>query len=219
MAIGFWSFAAMRQGVAALEEWWFDRTRHVQTVGNAGRPNASAIAGELRDGAMYVPVRGANVRAALRALPIRDYGAYTFLDVGSGKGRMLFLAAEYPFRAVLGLEFSDELHAQAEANVAQFRSRKQQCRDIGLIHGDAAEYEFPKGNLVVAMFNPFGPDVMGRMVANLERSLEANPRHVIVVLLWPEHWEQVAGMRGVRMVQRTRRHHIYEVGAEAAKSG
>ncbi len=217
MAVGFWgrgwSLAAIRLKVAELESWWFDWTRHVQTAGNVRRPNAAEVVGELRDGAMYVPVRAENLKTALEESPIREFGAYTFLDVGSGKGRMLFLAAEYPFRAVRGLEFSNVLHAQAERNIAEYRSGRQRCKDIVVIHGDAAEYEFPNGNLVVAMFNPFGPEVMGRMVANLERSLGESPRHVIVVLLWPEHWEQVAGMRGAREVVRTRRHHIYEIGA------
>jgi tRNA G46 methylase TrmB len=64
---------------------------------------------------MYGPVRVANAHAALRDLPLVHtqnggagggaYSQYTFIDVGSGKGRVLFVAAEYPFRKVIGVEF------------------------------------------------------------------------------------------------------------------
>lgn len=211
MAIGFWSGAAMRQRVVALEERWFDRTRHVQTAGNVRR-DVTKIVGEWRDSEMYVPVRVANAAAALREVPVRDHAAYTFVDIGSGKGRVLFLAAEYPYRAVRGVEFSDALHAAAVENIAQYRYGGQRCRDIASLHDDAAAYEFPAGNLVVMLFNPFGPVVMGKMVENLARSLEASPRHVVIVLVSPWHWEQVAGMKGMRRVIASPRYHLYEVG-------
>jgi hypothetical protein len=64
------------------------------------------------DSHIYAPVRAANAHAALRDLPIGDYAQYTFVDVGSGKGRMLFVAAEYRFRKVIGVEFATDLHEQ-----------------------------------------------------------------------------------------------------------
>jgi hypothetical protein len=35
---------------------------------------------------------------------------FTFIDFGSGKGRALLLASEFPFRGIIGLEFAPELH-------------------------------------------------------------------------------------------------------------
>jgi cyclopropane fatty-acyl-phospholipid synthase-like methyltransferase len=134
------------------------------------------------------------------------------VDVGSGKGRMLFVAAEYPFRRVIGVEFATDLHELAQANIARYRHAGQRCREIASVHADAAEFEFPEGNLVVYLFNPFGPEVMGRMLANLERSLEKHPRHVIVVMLWPEQSHLVEQMPVMRVYRKTRRHHIYEAG-------
>ncbi|MCU1323383.1 MAG: hypothetical protein JWM43_3032 [Acidobacteriaceae bacterium] len=159
---------------------------------------------------MYAPVRTANARAALRELPLQDHSAYTFIDVGSGKGWMLFVAAEYPFRKVLKVEYSTELQAVAEANLRSYRHRSQRCKDVASIHANAAEFDFPEENLVLYMFNPFGPEVMSRMLANLERSLERSPRHVIVVMLWPENAELVEEMAEMKVFQKTRRHHIYQ---------
>jgi SAM-dependent methyltransferase len=196
--------------VRACEDWWFDTARRVKTAGDAAAPAASGVVGEIRDSHIYAPVRAANAHAALQDLPIEDYSQYTFVDVGSGKGRMLFVAAEYPFRKVIGVEFATDLHEQALENIGRYRYAGQRCGEIVSVHADAAELEFPDGNLVVYLFNPFGPEVMGRMLANLGRSLERRPRHVVVVMLWPEYADLVAGMRGMRAYRQTRRHHIYQ---------
>jgi SAM-dependent methyltransferase len=202
--------AAIRSYVRAVEEWWFDTTRHVRTAGDVALPNAANVVGEIRDSEMYVPVRVTNAHSALRDLPCGDFSEYTFIDMGSGKGRMLFVAAEYPFRKVVGVEFATELHEQARENIARYRHAKRRCGEIESVAADAAEYEFPEDNLVLYLFNPFGPEVMGRMLANLERSIERCPRHVIVMMLWPEHADLVADMRGIEVYRQTRRHHIYQ---------
>jgi SAM-dependent methyltransferase len=216
----------LKERVRACEDWWFDSRRHVQTSGLVAVPEASKVVGEIRDSYIYGAVRVPNAHAALRDLPIgssndgdshgMDYSQYTFVDMGSGKGRMLFVAAEYPFRRVIGVEFSNDLHEEALTNIKRYKYRGRRCADIESVHADAAEFEFPNENLVVYMFNPFGPEVMKRMLANLERSLERHPRHVIVMMLWPEHADLVAQMPIMRVYRQTRRHHIYEAGGRAA---
>jgi SAM-dependent methyltransferase len=200
-----------KQRIRIFEDWWFDATRHVRTVGYA-KPEAATIVGEIRDGYVHVPIRVANARDALRDLPIADLSDYTFIDMGSGKGRMLFIAAEYPFRKVMGVEFSTVLHPQAQKNIERYRHRKRRCGEIESICADAAEFEFPEEKLVLYLFNPFGPEVMGRMLANLERSIARCPRHVVVLMLWPDHGDLVAQMPGMQTYRKTRRHHIYQTG-------
>jgi SAM-dependent methyltransferase len=207
----------LKARVRAGEDWWFDTTRHVRTSGLVGRPPASKIVGEIRDSHMYGPVRVANAHAALRDLPLggaggRDYSKYTFIDVGSGKGRVLFVAAEYPFRRVIGVEFSNALHDDALANLKRYKYRGRRCADIEPVHVDARDFEFPNDNLVIYLFNPFGPEVMERMLANLEMSIKQYPRHVIVVMLWPDHSDVVERMAIMRVYRKTRRHHIFEAG-------
>jgi SAM-dependent methyltransferase len=200
----------VRSAVRSWEEWRFDRLRGVKTAGSAPMPKAEDVVGEIRDSEIYLPVRTSNARAALSDLPMKDLSEYTFVDLGSGKGRMLFIAAEYPFRKVVGVEFSNLLHAQAETNLGMYKKRRQRCGSIESICADAAEFEFPEGKLVIYMFNPFGPEVMRRMLRNLERSLERTPRHVVVMMLWPENAELVANMAGMQTHVRTRRHHVYQ---------
>jgi cyclopropane fatty-acyl-phospholipid synthase-like methyltransferase len=208
--------SGLKERVRACEDWWFDTTRRVHTSGLVQRPRAAAqIVGEIRDSHMYGPVRVANAHAALRDLPLGggDYSRYTFIDVGSGKGRVLFVAAEYPFRKVMGVEFSNALHEDALVNLNRYKFSGRRCSDIEPVHADAREFEFPNDNLVIYLFNPFGPEVMERMLANLEGSLKRHPRHAIVVMLWPEHSDVVERMAIMRVYRKTRRHHIFEAGA------
>jgi predicted RNA methylase len=46
-----------------------------------------------------------------------DLHRFSFVDFGSGKGRVLLVASHYPFREVVGVEFSPELQKIAEGNI------------------------------------------------------------------------------------------------------
>jgi hypothetical protein len=118
-------------------------------------------------------------RLWLDALPPK-LGDYTFIDMGSGKGRVLLLAASREFRRVVGVEFAVELHEAAVANVARFRPLARR-RDIEPLLGDAATFDFPLDPLVVHFNNPFPERVMTDVVANLSSSYEQRPRPIVVV--------------------------------------
>ena len=95
---------------------------------------------------------------------------YTFIDLGSGMGRAVFVASEFPFRRIVGVEITPELHAIAARNLRRYRGR-QQCRDIHLVQLDALCYE-PAGEETMFSFNfPFREAFMTRVVGNIERSL------------------------------------------------
>jgi SAM-dependent methyltransferase len=197
----------LRNYIARVEGWWFDRTRHVSTCGAVPLDGLS-LAGENKQGFMYLPARSAAVRLALSNLPIDDHRKYTFVDLGSGKGRILFLASEYPFRRIVGVEFAQELHSEAQQNIARYRSRRKRCSEIASIHADASDYEFPRDNLVIALFNPFGAAVMLRVLARIRESVSRSPRDVIMMLLFPE-LAAVVDPAEWETLQSTRRYCIY----------
>jgi hypothetical protein len=200
-----------KQWVRSAEDWWFDTTRRVETVSGAlEKPDLTQIVGDQQDSYVYLPIRATNARQAIRDLPIRHFPEYTFIDMGSGKGKMLFVAAEYPFRRVIGVEYSKKLHDQAVVNCSRYRHPTQKCPVIEPIFGNAAEYKFPDDQLVVYLFNPFGPEVMGQMLRNLESSMEHTPRHVVILMIWPEHSQVVAGLHSMQEYKKTRRHHVFQ---------
>ena len=213
----FWNvISGMSLRIRAIEDWWFDTTRRVKTSPDRIPRRASDVVGVQRDGYVYLPVRARNLRAALRSLPIERPEEYTFIDLGSGKGKSVFVAAELPFRKAIGVEYSAALHQAAKANVQSFRASAGGSRRIEMAHADAAEYSFPPGKLVVYYFNPFGPEVMGCTLKNLEVALAEEQRHVVVLLLWPEQAAMVAAMPGMHLCAKTRRYEIYEACRMAA---
>jgi SAM-dependent methyltransferase len=89
---------------------------------------------------------------------------FSFIDLGCGKGRMLLAAAELGFAAIVGVEFAPELAHIANANIAIAGARNAAALKL-----DAADYQFPKGNLVVFMYNPFLAPVLHKVMCNLQR--------------------------------------------------
>lgn len=88
-----------------LSAQWFDWRYQVKTCGDED-PRKLAVVGENASHAIpYIPTTPGSGRHMLRDLPVTDLSGYTFIDMGSGKGRMLLLAAELPFRRIIGVEF------------------------------------------------------------------------------------------------------------------
>jgi SAM-dependent methyltransferase len=117
-------------------------------------------------------------RHLVRELDI-EYQDYSFVDYGSGKGRVLFVAAEFPFKKVIGVEISRALHGIAEANLAKL-SGKLSC-DVELWCGNALDYELPSGDLVLHMYHPFGPDVLKLMLEHIQCAAQKEPDRKILV--------------------------------------
>jgi len=120
-------------------------------------------------------------RELMGALPI-EYPEFVFVDFGAGKGRALALASEFPFRRIVGVEFSADLTAAARRNLASFRSDRQQCREFEVVCTDAVDFEIPDDPAVLYFYNPFGEPVLSRVLANIRRSYEEAPRELYLVV-------------------------------------
>ena len=130
---------------------------------------------------MYGPTPAWLMPRFLRSVP-EDLSAFTFVDFGSGKGRALLLAALHPFKKVVGLEFSQELHREATANIETFRQKGLLvCPDVESIEADVLDYELPDGPCVLYTFNPFSAVVMRPLLERIERSYRANPRPIYFI--------------------------------------
>src|SRR5579863_4945310 len=110
-----------------------------------------------------------------------DFRDFTFIDLGSGKGRTLLMASDYPFRRIVGVELLPALHGIAVENLSHYKNAAQKCFSLEAICTDANEFALPDEPLVVYMFNPLPESGMRRVCANLERSLSTRPRAVYVL--------------------------------------
>jgi len=156
----------------------------------------------------YQPTEPALFREMVERLRI-DYTRFTFIDLGSGKGRTLLMASEYPFRKVVGVELLPELHRVAEENVRKFPNDRKRCSAIETLCGDASEFTFPPEPMVVYLFNPLPEAGLHRAIGNLERSLAESPREVWIVYHNPLLEQVVAGCPSLGRVGGTLQYTIY----------
>ena len=199
----------IRSALTRAEGRWFDSTRHVDTAGYIPLDQLT-LAGSAQSGNDYLAVRPSVARQALARLPQPNYEEYTFIDLGSGKGRLLLVAAEYPFHKIQGVEFAVQLHREAERNIVRYHHSGRRCRDIQSVHMDAREYLFPYGNLMLFFYNPFGIEVMKKVFANLEKAIAETPRHVVVVMINPEFSSVADSMPFLNLYYETKRFRIYQ---------
>jgi SAM-dependent methyltransferase len=110
-----------------------------------------------------------------------SFGDFVFIDLGSGKGRTLLMASDYPFCRVVGVELLPALNLIAQENLNKYRSDAQKCFAIESTCADAAGFDFPGEPIVLFLFNPFPESGLRRVIANLEQSLREYPRKVYVL--------------------------------------
>jgi SAM-dependent methyltransferase len=163
----------------------FDRIHNVNTRGRVLLDTLDEVVGTHRyAGWNYEGADPDVLRKWIKALPI-DWSQYTFIDFGSGKGRTLLVAAEFPFRRVRGVEFATALNSVAEKNIADWRGLRR-CWDVRSELADAADYRLPDGPLFVFIYNPFHKVVMDRVLANILQSHREQPRDI-----WVVYWTSV----------------------------
>jgi len=134
----------------------------------------------------YVPSPGRLVDTLLLNIE-EDLGRFDFIDVGSGKGRVLLVASHYPFRQVIGVEFSPELHEIAQENIRRYQSPARRCQAVRSVCADAATFALPEHACVLYFNNPFAGPIFARVLRNLQVARERARCKVYVI------YQQLAG--------------------------
>ena len=116
-----------------------------------------------------------------------DRSNTTFIDVGAGRGRIVMMASQYDYARVMGVEFADELAAQARANLAACPPASIKASRVEIIHGDATEIVAPDGVSIFFLFNPFGADVLEKFLNNVLGAHADNPRPMTFIYVNPLH--------------------------------
>jgi hypothetical protein len=94
---------------------------------------------------------------------------------------VLLMAADYPFRRVLGIELFADLHRVAQENIRAYKGESQRCFDVVAAAADARVFTFPAAPTILYLFNPLPEAALIEMMSNLEHSLLENPRTVYVL--------------------------------------
>ena len=153
----------------------------------------------------------------MQGLPV-DFSQFTFVDLGCGKGRVLLMASEYPFKRIIGVEFMPWLHRAAQKNIAKYASERQQCRQIESICMDARDFEFPPEPLVVYLFNPFSEPTFAQVLESLRLSVEQSPRPMFIAYRFTEFENLLAQADWLEKVAGSEQWAVYKNRGDRTKS-
>jgi len=194
--------AASRGVVGAFWEFVRDSTpsRLRQRFGDADydwdyRVNTTSGAVGWRDRLLgtfysaYQPTAPAEFQEMLQALTEQTalwLPDFTFVDLGSGKGRTLLMASEYPFRRIIGVELLPSLNEIAKENLSRYKSESQKCFNLSSVCADAGSFPLPDDPLVIYLFNPFSETVFRQVLGNIDKTLRKNSRPLFLLYQNPQ---------------------------------
>jgi len=176
---------AIELGRDALADWRLG-------IRSTGRLSVERLGLSAPFAEKYAPTDYASVAPVLDYLDIQADQHEVFLDYGSGKGRMLILAAQKPFRRVIGIELSEELNTIAERNIANTRAGLV-CQEVQVFLAEAGAFVVPDDVTVAYFYSPFTGDILRSVLDNLEASLRAAPRRLRLVFKDPDDFENEVG--------------------------
>ena len=119
--------------------------------------------------------------------------AYTFVDLGCGKGRVVLLASEMGFRECIGVELNPGLAAVARRNVARWDRGRSPIR---IECGDATEFDFQSGRCLLYLFHPFTGRVLERLLDRIEVVFARRPGELDLLYVNAEFREALEARAG-----------------------
>ncbi len=102
----------------------------------------------------------------------------SFIDIGCGKGGVLYYASKYPFRRVAGVEIEDELYEIAVRNF-----QKLNMPNIEVFHDNAITFDKYSEFNVFFLFNPFDPDIYQQVIDSIFNTLNKTRQDSRVYLI------------------------------------
>lgn len=157
----------------------FDKQHRVDTWRGITPSQMKTDSGNIDHSEIYTPMPEKTFHYVLTHLNL-DFSDYTFVDFGAGKGKVLLMAANYPFKEIIGVEFASNLHEIAEHNIANYRNEQKLCSNITVSLDDACNFRLPEGKCLLFLFAPFKGPVLENVLENIRQSLIESPRSVVL---------------------------------------
>lgn len=162
----------------SVQSYMFDHVFGVSTTADS----AFSVDGDNNpyDGSQWLPVR--------RALRKLDPGPQdVFVDLGSGKGRVLLIAGRLPYGRVIGVDLNVELDRCAKENIRRATGRLR-AKEVTTVTANVLEWLVPDDLSVVFMFNPFMDETFRGAMERILESYDRKPRDLRIIYGFPaEH--------------------------------
>jgi SAM-dependent methyltransferase len=158
-----------------------DRIQGMRTAGNV---SLEELGFSEQNRVHYTPSGWQTLRRVSEAIAFSSHD--TFVDFGSGKGRVILMAArDYAFKRVTGVEISSALNAVARDNL-ESNQAKLKCRDVQIVTADALAFDIPNEMTVAYFYSPFTGDVFRNVIDRIKASLpQRSTDRLFIVLLRP----------------------------------
>lgn len=127
----------------------------------------------------YTTMSYLEIMAILHSLSLKS--SDVFVDLGSGKGRVLCCASRFKVQEIIGVEINKALCDIAERNARKLRGKKSR---IKIINVSAEDFDYRRGT-VYYLFNPFDASTLNSVLTKMEQSVRLHPRTIRVVYVNP----------------------------------
>ncbi len=169
------------------ENWLFDKLHGTDTQERKVLADYDIDSLKLLDSVQYQPAYTSIIRRSLKlARDLLDRPS-SFVDFGSGKGKVLIEASKLDFTRVIGVEIDGVLNEVAQKNIDSFRASAADPNLIELVNLEATHFEIPEDIGVICFFNPFGKRTLEPIVSKLELVANEMRSLIIVIYINPEH--------------------------------
>ncbi|MDX2172741.1 MAG: class I SAM-dependent methyltransferase [Bacteroidota bacterium] len=128
--------------------------------------------------------QGASYLVLLKILPqiFKHTQAFTFFDIGCGKGRAAFVAESCGYKKLMGIDLDEELILNANENLKIYKKREES--KIDFYKSNALTFDYKNEPTVYFMFNPFNNDILKEV---LDRILNATTSETYFIYMNPKH--------------------------------
>ncbi len=167
----------------------FDERHHVRTSGSVTAANAGIEDETARRNAIkYVPIPVNVMRGVLARISREiDVAQTTFIDLGCGKGRALFIASEFGFKEIEGVEISPAHTQIARDNIERFLERTPAFKGrLRAVCDNATSFAYPTSPLLIYMYRPFVGPVFQAAMDNIVRFRDRTGMPVRLAFVCPD---------------------------------
>lgn len=156
----------------------YDKILHIQTGNLSVRPDQSAHYNH------YEATPYSILYSLFQAYEIKR--SDSFVDYGSGKGRLLYYVHHHFGASVTGIEMNEKLHKDTLKNYQTYmKKRKKTANPIEINCCLAENYPIKSIDNRFYFFNPFSVQIFMKIIHNILRSVEENKRSVDIILYYP----------------------------------
>lgn len=168
-----------------IEDLHFDLRNGTDTVQPVAIEEAGITSANISLGQRYQP---SGATAIIRILSEIDISSNDgFIDYGCGKGRTLLLATHFPFRTIVGVEFSPMLAEIAIDNIRKYSARFPGRVEPNIYQSDASHFDLCDEATVIYFFHPFDEVIMSSVLNRIHESLKRCPRRLHILYYLPVH--------------------------------